>query len=125
MAKCRNCKKEIDAKATRCPYCLTEMPTSEFIVKLKSIIIALAVFSIFALAMYFLIGSIIRNIIVDPGMLVAFSIFIGGFSGIFAIGFLRMYITQEEFRTMRCLIAGILFVSISVALIAVSVTIII
>ena len=58
MAKCRNCKKEIDANATRCPYCLTEMPTSDFIAKFKGAIIALILIGVFALAMYFFIINI-------------------------------------------------------------------
>ena len=58
MAKCRNCKKEIDANATRCPYCLTEMPTSDFIAKFKGAIIALILIGVFALAMFFFVINI-------------------------------------------------------------------
>ena len=63
MAKCRNCKKEIDANATRCPYCLTEMPTSDFIAKLKGAVIALILLGIFALAMYFFFINIGQSFI--------------------------------------------------------------
>lgn len=61
MAKCRNCKKEIDATATRCPYCLTEMPTSDFLSKFKSIFIGITVLAFAAFAIYYSIFSIIRN----------------------------------------------------------------
>lgn len=36
MAQCRNCKKEVAANATICPYCHTSMPTNDFILTMKS-----------------------------------------------------------------------------------------
>ena len=63
MAKCRNCKKEIDANATRCPYCLTELPTSKLMANLKSTLITLGILGIFAVAMYyFIINILVENI---------------------------------------------------------------
>ena len=86
MAKCRNCKKEIDVNATRCPYCLTEMPTSNIIANIKGAFIALILFGIFGLAMYFFVSSLMSQIGIILGvvLLFVFSI-VGIFTFIFAI----------------------------------------
>ncbi len=117
MAKCRNCKKEIDANATRCPYCLTEMPTSDFIATLKGVFIALILLGIFGLAMYYFATSIVRDISKNAeGFIVIILFLIGFFIGKFAITLLKWYKNKEEFKTMRCLIGGILFAIISITL---------
>ena len=86
MAKCRNCKKEIDANATRCPHCLTEMPTSNFIAAFKSAFIALILLGIFGLAMYFFVVSIMSEIGIFLGVVLLFVFFlIGIFAFIFSI----------------------------------------
>jgi uncharacterized membrane protein YbjE (DUF340 family) len=121
MAKCRNCKKEIDANATRCPYCLTEMPTSDFIATLKGVFIALILLGIFGLAMYYFISSIIRDISKNSEWFIVIILFIiGFFIGKFAITLLKWYRNKEEFKTLRCLIGGIVFAIISITLIVFS-----
>ena len=86
MAKCRNCKKDIDASATRCPYCLTEMPTSSTIANIKGAFIALILFGIFGLAMYYFITTLLSQIGVILGIVLLFVFFIVGiFAFIFAI----------------------------------------
>ena len=87
MAKCRNCKKEIDANATRCPYCLTEMPTSNFIANLKGVFIALILLGIFGIAMYYFVISLIPKIGMILGLLLLFVLFfVGALIGVVAIG---------------------------------------
>ena len=87
MAKCRNCKKEIDANATRGPYCLTEMPTSDFISKLKGAFIALSLLGIFALAMYYFVITLIPKIGMILGFCLLVLLMMGAlFAGVAAIG---------------------------------------
>lgn len=86
MAKCRNCKKEIDANATRCPYCLTEMPTSNTIANIKGAFIALILLGVFGLAMYFFVDLLISQIGMVLGLVIMFVFFIVGiFAFIFAL----------------------------------------
>ena len=87
MAKCRNCKKEIDATATRCPYCLTEMPTSNVIANIKGAVIALILFGVFGLAMYFFVSSLMSHLGLVLGLIIMFVFFlIAMVAGIAAIG---------------------------------------
>ena len=118
MAKCRNCKKEIDANATRCPYCLTEMPTSDIIANLKSAIIALVLFSTFALAIYLGTSSIIRDIKENISVVVSGSLFfIGCLIAIFAILVFKWVKNDELLDPKRAIIIGIVCVIISIFLI--------
>lgn len=121
MAKCRNCKKEIDATATRCPYCHTEMPTSDFIAKLKGVIITLVLFGVFALAIYLGTSSLIRKIADNiSGIASGISFFIGSLIAIFAIALFKWVKNDELLNPRRAIIIGIVCAIISIFLIVFS-----
>ena len=68
MAKCRNCKKEVEVDATICPYCHTSYPANEHIANIKSIVIGIIVLFVFvALIIGFI--STVFNTIFTPGFL--------------------------------------------------------
>lgn len=85
MGQCRNCKKEVAKDATICPYCLTSMPTNQFIANVKSVIILIVVLGIFVLSLYFLIsdlggGSFGKGFLTVVGVvLIAGSVVVFGF----------------------------------------------
>ena len=51
MAVCRNCKKQVDANATVCPYCHTHMPGNDFLANCQTVMIGIFVlgFALFAI----------------------------------------------------------------------------
>ena len=126
MAKCRNCKKEIDATATRCPYCLTEMPTSNFIATLKGVFIALVLLGVFGLAMYFFVISLIPKIGMILGLILLFVLFfIGALAGVAAIGCFtnaKKWANESELNSVgNYILFGLVCTLISLALFAVGI----
>ena len=110
MAKCRNCKKDIDATATRCPYCLTEMPTSNIIANIKGTFITLVLFGIFGLSMYFFVTSLMSKLGLVLGLIIMFVFFLFAVvAGIAAIGCFTNAKKWSEEDTLNSVRSYILF----------------
>lgn len=109
MAKCRNCKKEIDVTATRCPYCHTKMPTNDFLINFKGICILGAYIGIFIFLMSYLIANTIHNFDIEdavvwiPILLVVMMVI-----GLLSAAFFKVAKEREEnvAEKWKCIILG-------------------
>jgi len=86
MAKCRNCKKEIDVTATKCPYCHTQMPTNNYLGQLKSNVIGILTLTFVAFVFMYLVTYAAQSIdLSDLLPLTPITITLGAFMGVSSI----------------------------------------